>query len=117
MTRALQILATLRGEADLAELRRHVREHYDALLRVQRTSELVSVDLAELLCTRLEALLDAAPSFTAPHRAAVVGAARYFVSRDDAVPDDASLTGLDDDVLVFNTVVREIGREDLVLDA
>ncbi len=117
--RALQIHSSLcqdlTGEA-LAALRREVREHYDQLLHAQRTSELLSIDIAELLCTRLEQLLDAAPSFSPPNRAAVVGAACYFVSNEDAVPDYVALTGLDDDVLVFNTVVRAIGRPDLVID-
>ncbi len=118
-SRALQILASLRADlqgAELGALKVSVRDHYDALVRTQRTSELVSVDLAELLCERLELLLDHTASSSPAHRAAIVGAARYFVSRDDAVPDDASITGLDDDVFVFNAVVREIGRDDLVID-
>ena len=47
------------------------------------------------------------------HRSAVVGAARYFVSENDEVPDAHSCTGLDDDVRVFNHVVALLGRVDL----
>lgn len=101
---------------ELHTLRNEVRGHLELLVQKQRSSELVSIDLAEALCTRLEKLLEAAPSFTASHRAAVVGAARYFVSTEDAVPDDQALTGLDDDVEVFNHVAREIGRADLVIE-
>lgn len=116
---ALALFSSLRADLaplELHALRREVREHYDLLLQRQRSSELVSVDLAEALCTRLEKLLEAAPSFTKTHRSAVVGAARYFVSTEDAVPDDRALTGLDDDVEVFNHTAREIGRPDLVID-
>jgi uncharacterized membrane protein YkvA (DUF1232 family) len=117
--RALGMLAGLRedlGTTEINALRRRVREHYDALLEAQRTSELIAIDLAELLSMRLEQLLAASGTFTGPHRAAVVGAARYFVSNDDAVPDDQALTGLDDDVAVFNAVAREIGRSDLLIE-
>lgn len=118
-SRAFHILETLRADLtsiELQTLRREVREHYELLVQRQQSSELVSVDLAEALCERLDKLLEAAPSFTASHRAGVVGAARYFVSTEDAVPDDQALTGLDDDVEVFNHVAREIGRADLVIE-
>lgn len=118
-SRALELLTAQRADlpADaIAALRVDVRAHYDALLRDQRHSELVAVDLAEQLCHRLEALLDACAALPARHRAAVVGAARYFISDDDAVPDHHALTGLDDDVFVFNTVARELGRLDLLID-
>ncbi len=116
---ALALHASLRADlpADaIAELRTAVRDHYDALVRAQEHAELVPVDLAELLCVRLEVLLDVYDAFPPARRADLVGAARYFVSEDDAVPDSHALTGLDDDVYVFNTVVRALGRADLVID-
>lgn len=116
---ALALLAPLRADLPpdaLAALRVDVRAHYDALVRDQRHSELVAVDLAEQLCEALESLLEIAHAMPKTHRAAVIAAARYFISDDDAVPDHRALTGLDDDVFVFNTVAREIGRTDLLID-
>lgn len=62
---ALQLHAELCEDLPLdalRTLRREVRGHYDDLVSAQRSSELLSVDLAELLCARLEQRIDAAPS-------------------------------------------------------
>jgi uncharacterized membrane protein YkvA (DUF1232 family) len=100
---------------NLALLKTEVRAHYDRLLVTQVRNELIAVDLADLLCVRLEGLLAMAHLLTADARSQVVGAARYFISPTDAVPDDQSCTGLDDDVEVFNHVVSELGRPDLLI--
>lgn len=96
----------------LAILRRDVRAHFEELVRLQARHELLPIDQAALLCSRLEVLLDMAPSLPTEARAAIVGAARYFVSANDVVPD-AHNGGLGDDVVVFNHVAREVGRADL----
>lgn len=117
--RALALHASLRADLPpdaIATLRVAVRDHYEALSRAQEGSELLALDLAELLCDRLEVLLDLCAEFPAARRADIVGAARYFVSEDDAVPDHHALTGLDDDVYVFNMVARALGRTDLLID-
>jgi hypothetical protein len=41
---------------------------------------------------------------------------RYFVLNEDAEGDMDSLVGFDDDALVFNAVVEELGHADLVVD-
>jgi hypothetical protein len=110
----LQHRAPLAGAA-LAALAADVRAYYAHLLTVQSRQELLAIDLAELLCVRLEILLGLAPSLGDEARADIVGAARYFISEDDAVPDSQSCTGLDDDVEVFNHVARSLGRDDLVI--
>jgi hypothetical protein len=118
LSRAIELYQDLCEDlaaTDLAALRAQVRAHYDGLVVAQRTHELIAVDLAELLCDRLERLLDAAPHLDAGDRAAIVGAARYFVTEEDDVPDEQSCTGLDDDVEVFNHVVRSIHRGELVI--
>jgi adenylate cyclase len=99
--------------ADLAILSRDVRAHFEHLAALSAKHELLAIDLAEHLCERLEVLIDLCPSLDAEARAAIVGAARYFVSAHDAVPDAQDCIGLDDDVAVFNHVVRAIGRADL----
>jgi len=100
---------------ELGLLKIDVRAHYDQLLRAQQIDEFVAVDLAELLCVRLEGLLAIAEQLTPESRGHIVGAARYFISGTDAVPDEHPCTGLDDDVEIFNHVVRVLGRLDLVI--
>jgi hypothetical protein len=90
-----------------------VRAHFDQLVETQRQSELVAIDLAAALCRGIENLLDLAVALPADARAEIVGAARYFISSNDEVPDEKACIGLDDDVAVFNHVVRRIGRADL----
>lgn len=120
MEAALELYRTLREDlapAALTALGAKVRAHFDALVQAQQRNELVAIDLAELLCVRLEGLLLVAGAFTAEARASVVGAARYFISSADAVPDDRACTGLDDDVAVFNHVAAELGRDELEITA
>ena len=119
MSRALSIFRDLATDAppeEIARVRASVRAHLETLVAAQRRSELVALDLAEALAARLDGLLAGAGAMSVEHRAAVLGASRYFVSAEDAVPDAQSCTGLDDDVLVFNHVVGMIGRGDLRID-
>lgn len=118
MPAALEIYQTMREDLPapaLAALKTEVRAHYDHLLATQEHSEFVAVDLAELLCVRLEELLAMAHRLDVEARCQIVGAARYFISSSDAVPDDQSCTGLDDDVDVFNHVARALGRPDMII--
>jgi uncharacterized membrane protein YkvA (DUF1232 family) len=119
MSRAIEIFRELSRDGthdEVEHLRAAVRAHLEALTAAQRKSELLALDLAEALASRLDGLLAGSRALSVEHRAAVLGAARYFVSADDAVPDAQSCTGLDDDVLVFNHVVVMIGRDDLRID-
>jgi len=105
-------LAIPLAPADLAILRRDVRAHFEELERLRAREELSACDLAEELCSRLEVLLGDCDALDAAGRAAVVGAARYFVSAHDVVPDEQG-GGLDDDVEVFNHVTLSVGRAEL----
>lgn len=118
MSRALVQFRGLREDLPtegVAALRRAVRNHLATLVEAQRESELIALDLAEQLCSRLEGLLELAPQMSPDERSMIVGAARYFVSDEDVRPDAASCTGLDDDVEVFNHVASELGRTDLLI--
>lgn len=99
--------------ADLAALRAAVQRHLRDLDQASREDEFLATDLAEDLAERLDDLLEILPTLPDAARPLVVGAARYFVSDDDALPDRSGPTGLDDDVAVFNMVARRIGRADL----
>jgi uncharacterized membrane protein YkvA (DUF1232 family) len=103
--------------AGIAQLAAEVRAHLDGLVRAQRRNELLAIDLAEVLCQRLQGLLAAAGELDAEARGHIVGAARYFVSANDAIPDDRACTGLDDDVEVFNHVVGLLGRSELAINS
>jgi len=119
MRDALSIYLGLREDlspAQLGELRTLVRAHYERLVAFQARNELVALDLAELLAKRLDDLLASAHVLGGGSRAEIVGAARYFVSTEDATPDIQSCTGLDDDVSVFNHAARAIGRHDLLIE-
>ncbi|MFW5877220.1 MAG: hypothetical protein ACOCXM_10830 [Myxococcota bacterium] len=102
--------------SELTEVRAQVRDHLAEFHIAAEFNELLPADIAEALATALDHLLEGAPSMTAANRALAVGAARYFVSDEDATPDLEGVLGLDDDVTVFNWVARRIGREDLTLD-
>jgi hypothetical protein len=114
----MTLFAHLRAPLDqpaLQDLRAAVRTHLSDLVAAQHRDELIAVDLAELLTARLELLLASAHLFAAEACADVVGAARYFISDKDTIPDLRPCTGLDDDVEVFNHVARALGRSDLVI--
>jgi len=100
----------------VGSLREEVRAHLEAFRTAARRNDLLPVDLAEALAAALERLLDVYPHLSPDHRRLAVGAARYFVSDDDARPDMEGVLGLDDDVVVFNWVVRQLDRRDMVLD-
>jgi hypothetical protein len=107
-------LAVDLDDASMALLRRDVRGHYEELERRRVLRQVAANDLAEELATRLAKLLEAAPDVSPEHRAAIVGAARYFVSAHDDVPDELD-GGLDDDVEVFNHVAELVGRPDIAI--
>ncbi len=99
--------------AEIAALRAAVQRHMRDIDQASRENEFLATDLAEVLAERLDDLLESFPSLAEDARPLVVGAARYFVSDEDALPDRSGPTGLDDDVAVFNVVARRIGRADL----
>lgn len=99
--------------AERGALRAAVQRHLLELRQAARRDELLPVDLAEDLAARLDVLLAELDSLPPDSQPLVVGAARYFVSDEDAIPDREGVLGLDDDVAIFNAVARRIGRADL----
>lgn len=114
-----QELATferLCGSADAsatAALRQAVKQHLGELQLAAKRNELIAIDLAQDIATKLDALLAQLPELTETAQHCVVGAARYFVSYEDALPDLHGPLGLDDDVAIFNLAARRILRPDL----
>ncbi len=97
-------------------LRSQVVSHLGAIRAAALRNELLPVDLAEVIATRLVGLLDGLDAFTPDHRQLILGAARYFISDADHRPDTKDAMGLDDDLSVLNYVVTTIGRKDLVVE-
>jgi uncharacterized membrane protein YkvA (DUF1232 family) len=94
----------------LAKLSDGVRNYVNELEAEQSKSELVAVDLAIAVRDRLQRLFSLIEELSAKQRVLLVGAARYFISKDDAIPDTRACTGLDDDVRIVNHVLKELGR-------
>ncbi len=112
----LALFQRLAGPASPTEvdaLRASVLHHLDQIRQAARQHELLPVDLAEELAGRIDDLLLSIDRLPAEARPLVIGVARYFVSDNDAIPDQGSVLGLDDDLAVFNDTVRRIGRADL----
>ncbi len=117
--RALELfarLAALPMPEDLDPLRDEIDRHLLSLQKLARQNEMMPIDLAEGIAAGLHTLFDALTDLPTDHQAAVLGAARYFISEEDELPDRESILGLDDDASIFNHVVRLIGRPDLQVD-
>jgi len=117
--KALALFEDLAASPDLAavvSLPRRVDEHLAEIRAAARTNELLPLDLAEELARKLHDLLGELGAFAGHDQAAVIGAALYFISNNDELPDTGGVLGLDDDAAIFNHVTRLIGREDLVID-
>jgi uncharacterized membrane protein YkvA (DUF1232 family) len=115
-TALFQRLCSDLSSAELAELEHCVHTHVAELTKAQQRSELVAVDLAAQIEDRLVRLFALAPALPPAQRALVVGAARYFVSGEDAIPDTRACTGLDDDVRIVNHVLKELGRAEWLIE-
>jgi len=116
---ALQVRARsdyVGSDEALESLRDEMDRHLLALQKLARKNEMMPIDLAEAMVSGLHVLLDALASFSLDEQTAVVGAALYFISDTDELPDMETILGLDDDVLVFNHVVALVGRPDLSIE-
>lgn len=83
----------------------------DYLARVQ--GSLADPAVVAGLASGCRTLLGA--SWTDEQRQLVQAAVTWFLLEEDDEPDLESVAGLDDDAEVFNAVVRELGRQDLVI--
>ncbi|MFN8391699.1 MAG: hypothetical protein U0136_15530 [Bdellovibrionota bacterium] len=91
----------------------------EALFRLQSyTDEYLGPNLkvARQLAERSRTLLKKYPSLDESQRALVVGAVRYFIIMMDNMDDTKPITGLDDDVMVMNTVLDRLGMADQRID-
>jgi hypothetical protein len=100
----------------LSELRAQIRAHHEQFQNAAQSNGLLPLDIADALASGLEGLLDLHAGLDDRGQRLVIGAARYFISNQDVRPDLESVLGLDDDLIVYNWVVTEIGRPELSID-
>ena len=90
-------------------------EIQNALQKMQEAlshNEFLDLTAANKIAETLTHLLMGYNRFPADQQALVVGAARYFIEKDDAEHDTDSILGLDDDIAVLNHVLDQIGYPD-----
>ena len=100
----------------VVELAERVRAHLEALRQLARVNKALDNATAEAIARRLVGLLGEMDSLPKEQSRLVVGASRYFTRSMDIQPDFNSQVGFEDDVTVFNFMMRQIGREDLKLE-
>lgn len=116
---ALAIFERLCGgimPAQILSLNDDIDRHLLQLQKLARKDEMMPIDLAEAMVNGLHTLLAELAHFSTEHQSAIIGAALYFISDDDEIPDTASILGLDDDAAIFNHVAQMVGRSDLQVD-
>lgn len=113
LERVFNPLCAILSDGQIAALSCDVEAHLKKIRSILARNEFLDLALAERTTNALLALLNDYPKYPDPHRALVVGAARYFVMDQDAENDLHSLLGFDDDAAVLNFVLDAIGRPDL----
>lgn len=112
LTNRAEAISGDRVEHLQAEIGGHLEKVRSALVR----NEFLDFGLAERIASALDTLLATYSEIGSDHaRALIVGAARFFVTADDVWPDLESPVGFDDDAEVLNAVLKDIGREDLLV--
>ncbi len=103
-------------QGQLSQLRERVHLHVQETRQALARNEFLDIEMVERAADILDTLLDRYKTYSEPHRALIVGAARYFTEMDDADPDTKSLLGFDDDVAVLNFVLDTIGMGALKIE-
>jgi hypothetical protein len=97
--------------SDLAELRRQIGEHVDAIEHEHHVNEFVDLVGAHLLRRQAERLLERWDSLRLSERHLANAAIRYFVSWND-FENDLNIGGLDDDKQIMNAVLSYLGIQE-----
>lgn len=111
--RLLSMLAEVLPSGELEALAARVQRHGDKFDGADPNGP--PKRIAETLTAGLTSPLQLYPALATSQQAPAVGAARYFCSEADEMPDFSTPSGLHDDLAVFNWVVRQIRRGELVI--
>jgi hypothetical protein len=104
------------GADDVAALAAQIDAHLDRVRDALSRNEFLNLPLAERIAAVLSWLLGSYQDLGAHARPWVIGAARVFLETHDVLDDLASPIGFDDDARILNAVLRDIGREDLLIE-
>jgi hypothetical protein len=99
-----------------AVLRKRVEAHVLAARAAAASGGPVDLPRAEQLGKTCLALLDDFPNLAEDNRRLVQGACLYFADEGDDEDDFQSVMGLEDDVIIANYVLAQLGRVDLRID-
>ena len=98
---------------EITELHEQIAVHILNVRSALRHNEFIDLTLAENIAQTLNLLLSELANYPENKRRLIIGAARYFTRGQDAQADFSSILGFDDDAVVLNYVLKEIGRDDL----
>ena len=102
---------------DIPLLVERIDTYLEQVREATARNEFLNLALAERLASVLKTLLGEYDHLgSAYHQALVVGACRFFLETNDVWGDLDSPLGFDDDAEVLNAVLRDIGREDLLVE-
>ena len=101
---------------NIPDLKQDIHHQVTHIQQALAYNEFIDVDTARRVAKILMTLLEDYTHFNFKQRALINGAARYFSTELDAKPDTGSILGLDDDVLVLNFVLDQIGLSDKKVD-
>lgn len=114
---ALQVRSALVPRAEIPSLKTRIDAHLERVRGALTRNEFVNLPLAQRVADVLKQILSDYPDLLGDHsRAWVIGATRVFLETHDVLDDLASPIGFDDDARILNAVLRDIGREDLLID-
>jgi uncharacterized membrane protein YkvA (DUF1232 family) len=93
------------------EMRRRVSSYIVGIEARAREVDYIDVELAQSIANKCHRLIDTLnANFAEEHRCLVQAAVLYFVTDEDAEGDTTSLIGFDDDRLVVDVVLQELGQ-------
>lgn len=100
---------------DLPQLREELENCVDTIRQTAAGNHLIDLAMVDELHRCCLYLFDRYEDFSDKERALVIGAVRYFVATEDPLPDDAFSSGFNDDALVMNHVLEQVGAEEMCI--
>jgi len=114
-----EILEALIEEVDVSLFENYMEKAQEHLREGREAAAVnpgkVRLDLVDAIWDSLLRLDEQWDTFSHEEQVLLCGAIRYFSRSYDEIPDFESEIGLDDDVIVFNSCVKAVGRKDLVV--
>jgi len=100
----------------MEQLKTDIKRYLERITRAQNKNEFLNEPLARKIGKTAIYLLDSYQQYPKNKQALIIGAVKYFLLDADEENDLESPLGFDDDAEVFNYVLKNIGRDDLIID-